>query len=95
MIPPSQTTPSQTTRPLRVLLVDPNANTPPYDRALGRALAAAGCRVELLTSRFLYEDLDRPPELVLTERFFQVQSTSVRSTLVCSESVSAPRLPSA
>ena len=46
-------------RPLRVTLLDPNANSPPYDRALGRALAAAGCRVELVTSPFLYEAL--PP----------------------------------
>ena len=63
-------------RPLRVLQVDPNANTPPYDRALARALAAAGCRVELLTSRFLYEDLDRPEGVTLDERFFRLAGSN-------------------
>jgi glycosyltransferase involved in cell wall biosynthesis len=62
-------------RPLRVLQVDPNANTPPYDRALCRALAAAGCRVELLTSRFVYEALDRPSEFDVDERFFRLAAS--------------------
>jgi glycosyltransferase involved in cell wall biosynthesis len=39
---------------LRVQLVDPSAFTPPYDRALAAALARAGAKVELLTTRFLY-----------------------------------------
>jgi glycosyltransferase involved in cell wall biosynthesis len=38
----------------RVTLLDPSAFTPPYDRSLAAALARAGARVELLTSRFLY-----------------------------------------
>lgn len=59
-------------RPLHVLQLDPNANTPPYDRALCRALAAAGCRVSLLTSRFLYEALPPPAEFRLEERFFRL-----------------------
>ncbi len=38
----------------RVSLLDPSAFTPPYDRSLAAALAAAGADVELLTSRFAY-----------------------------------------
>jgi len=39
---------------VRVKLIDPSAFTPPYDRALAGALAAAGADVELITSRFVY-----------------------------------------
>jgi glycosyltransferase involved in cell wall biosynthesis len=39
---------------VRVHVVDPPAYTPPYDRALCAALAAAGADVELWTSRFDY-----------------------------------------
>lgn len=39
---------------MRVQIVDPPAYTPPYDRALCAALAAAGADVELLTTRFPY-----------------------------------------
>jgi glycosyltransferase involved in cell wall biosynthesis len=63
MIPASQS--------LRVLMVDPNANTPPYDRALCEALAAAGADVTLATAPFLYEQLDRPRSFSLAERFFR------------------------
>ena len=39
---------------MRVQIVDPPAFTPPYDRALCAALAAAGAEVELVTSHFEY-----------------------------------------
>jgi glycosyltransferase involved in cell wall biosynthesis len=39
---------------MRVHIVDPSAYTPPYDHALCAALAAAGARVELHTSRFAH-----------------------------------------
>ena len=39
---------------MRVVLADPPAYTPPYDRALAAALARQGLEVELLTSRFRY-----------------------------------------
>jgi glycosyltransferase involved in cell wall biosynthesis len=64
-------------RRVRVLQIDPNANTPPYDRALASALAAAGCRIELLTSRFLYETLPPLPGVHLDERFFRIVGSSV------------------
>ena len=41
-------------RAVKVQLVDPSAFTPPYDRALAAALARAGAKVELLTTRFLH-----------------------------------------
>jgi glycosyltransferase involved in cell wall biosynthesis len=64
-------------RPLRVLQLDPNANTPPYDRALSRALAAAGCEVELVTSRFVYEHLGSQPDVRVSERFFRLAGSAL------------------
>ena len=37
---------------MKVVLADPPAYTPPYDRALAAALARAGADVELVTTRF-------------------------------------------
>ena len=59
-------------RPLRVLMIDPNASTPPYDHALCAALTRAGCDVTLATSRFLYEDLPRPRDFRVAETFFRL-----------------------
>jgi glycosyltransferase involved in cell wall biosynthesis len=39
---------------MRVVLADPPAYTPPYDRSLAAALARAGVDVELVTSRFRF-----------------------------------------
>lgn len=39
---------------MRVVLADPPAYTPPYDRSLAAALARAGADVELVTSRFRF-----------------------------------------
>jgi glycosyltransferase involved in cell wall biosynthesis len=47
---------------MRVQLVDPAAYTPPYDHALAAALARAGARVELVTSRFPYGPVPNPLE---------------------------------
>lgn len=46
-------------RALRVHVVDPPAYTPPYDRALCAALAAAGAEVTLVTSHFRHGEV--PP----------------------------------
>ena len=40
--------------PMRVVIADPPAYTPPYDHALAAALVAQGVEVRLLTSRFRY-----------------------------------------
>jgi glycosyltransferase involved in cell wall biosynthesis len=78
-------------RPLHVLQIDPNANTPPYDRALSEALAAAGCRVELLTSRFLYEDLERLDGVRVDERFFKLAGSRLAGRLGLTKSPAARR----
>src|SRR5687767_13766750 len=57
--------------PLRVVMVDPNANTPPYDRALCGALAAAGCDVTLATAPYLYEPLPEPDRYRIEYPFFR------------------------
>lgn len=56
---------------MRVKLVDPSAFTPPYDRALASALAAAGAEVELLTSEFLYGPVPAPEGYEVTECFYR------------------------
>ena len=45
---------------MRVDVVDPSAFTPPYDHALCGALARAGARVRLQTSRFGYGPIAAP-----------------------------------
>jgi glycosyltransferase involved in cell wall biosynthesis len=57
---------------VRVHVVDPSAFTPPYDRALCRALAVAGGRdveVTLVTSRFAYGEVAPAEGFAVKERF--------------------------
>jgi glycosyltransferase involved in cell wall biosynthesis len=56
---------------LSVQLVDPSAFTPPYDHALAAALARAGVRVELVTSRFAYGDVPRADGYAVREAFYR------------------------
>jgi glycosyltransferase involved in cell wall biosynthesis len=56
---------------MRVKLVDPSAFTPPYDRALAGALAAAGQEVELITSEFLYGPVPEPDGYEVSECFYR------------------------
>jgi glycosyltransferase involved in cell wall biosynthesis len=56
---------------MRVKLVDPSAFTPPYDRALAGALAAAGADVELITSKFLYGPVPEPEGYEVCEPFYR------------------------
>src|SRR3954466_1607537 len=58
--------------PVRVLQVDPSAYTPPYDHPLCAALAAAGARVTLATSRFGYGDVPAAAGYERDERAFYV-----------------------
>jgi glycosyltransferase involved in cell wall biosynthesis len=55
---------------VRVHVVDPPAYTPPYDRALCAALAAAGAEVELVTSRFAYGDVPPADGYRVREAFY-------------------------
>lgn len=59
---------------MRVTLVDPSAFTPPYDRSLAAALAAAGADVQLLTSRFLYGPVPDPDGYRVRECFYRRSS---------------------
>jgi glycosyltransferase involved in cell wall biosynthesis len=56
---------------MRVQIVDPPAFTPPYDRALSAALAAAGADVELVTSHFEYGPVAEPQGYRVTELFYR------------------------
>jgi len=56
---------------VHVHIVDPSAYTPPYDHALCTALAAAGARVELYTSRFAYGPAPEPEGYERRELFYR------------------------
>jgi glycosyltransferase involved in cell wall biosynthesis len=59
---------------MRVVIADPPAYTPPYDRSLAAALARAGADVELVTSRFRYGAVARPEGYAAREWFYPVSS---------------------
>ena len=56
---------------MRVSVVDPSAYTWHYDHALCTALAEAGVRVELATSRFAYGEVPPPAGYALNECFYR------------------------
>lgn len=66
---------------MRVVLADPPAYTPPYDRSLALALAAAGADVELVTSRFRFGDVAPPTGFVAREWFYPLSSRMGSSRL--------------
>jgi glycosyltransferase involved in cell wall biosynthesis len=66
---------------MRVVLADPPAYTPPYDRSLAGALAAAGADVELVTSRFRFGDVALPAGFVAREWFYPLSSRMGSSRL--------------
>ena len=59
---------------MRVVLSDPPAYTPPYDRSLAAALAAAGVDVELVTSRFRFGPVAAANGYRAKEWFYPVSS---------------------
>jgi glycosyltransferase involved in cell wall biosynthesis len=59
---------------MRVVLADPPAYTPPYDRCLASALAVAGADVELVTSRFRFGDVAAPGGYTAREWFYPLSS---------------------
>lgn len=59
---------------MRVVLADPPAYTPPYDRSLAAALAHAGADVELVTSRFRFGPVAAPNGYVAREWFYPLSS---------------------
>lgn len=66
---------------MRVVLADPPAYTPPYDRALAAALARAGVDVELVTSRFRFGSVAPPQGYVAREWFYPLSSRMGSSRL--------------
>ena len=64
---------------MRVQIVDPSAQTPPYDRALAAALARAGAEVELVTSHFVHGPMPPADGYELTESFYR-RSCGFRAT---------------
>jgi glycosyltransferase involved in cell wall biosynthesis len=59
---------------MRVVLADPPAYTPPYDRCLAAALAAAGADVDLVTSRFRFGSVAAPNGYTAREWFYPLSS---------------------
>lgn len=66
---------------MHVVLADPPAFTPPYDRALAAALARAGADVELVTSHFRFGAVDAPDGYTVREWFYPVSSRLHRTRL--------------
>jgi glycosyltransferase involved in cell wall biosynthesis len=59
---------------MRVVIADPPAYTPPYDRSLASALARAGAEVELVTSRFRFGSVAPADGFAAREWFYPVSS---------------------
>jgi glycosyltransferase involved in cell wall biosynthesis len=59
---------------MRVVIADPPAYTPPYDRSLATALASAGADVELVTSRFRFGEVQRPLGYSARQWFYPLSS---------------------
>src|SRR5215212_5657837 len=64
--------------PMRVVLADPPAFTPPYDHDLAAALARAGADVELVTSRFRFGAAPTPSGYRRRELFYPLSSRLFR-----------------
>lgn len=59
---------------MRVVIADPPAYTPPYDRALAAALARAGADVQLATSRFRFGPVAKPEGYAVRQLFYPLSS---------------------
>jgi glycosyltransferase involved in cell wall biosynthesis len=59
---------------VHVVIADPPAYTPPYDRFLAAGLAAAGVDVELVTSRFRFGPMPAPAGYEAHEWFYPLSS---------------------
>ena len=59
---------------MRVQIVDPSAQTPPFDRALAAGLARAGADVDLVTSTFFHGEVAEPEGYRVDESFYSRSS---------------------
>jgi len=66
---------------MRVQIVDPSAQTPPFDRALAAALARAGADVELVTSSFIHGEVAEPSGYAVDESFYRRSSRMPSGTI--------------
>src|SRR4026207_423626 len=66
---------------MRVVIADPPAYTPPYDRSLAAALARAGAEVELVTSRFRFGSVAPADGYESHEWFYPLSSRMSRNRL--------------
>jgi len=66
---------------MRVQIVDPAAQTPPYDRSLSGALARAGAQVQLRTSHFSHGSVPAPEGYEAVEAFYPRSSRLPSNTL--------------
>ena len=67
---------------MRVHIVDPTANTPPYDHALSAALARAGAEVELVTSPFVHGPVPEADGYRVSESFHRASARTAASATV-------------
>ena len=66
---------------MRVQIVDPSAQTPPFDRSLAAALARAGADVELVTSQFVHGPVQAAEGYRVSESFYPRSSRLATNTL--------------
>ena len=66
---------------MRVQIVDPSAQTPPYDRSLAAALARAGADVELVTSHFVHGPVPLAEGYEVSEPFYRRSSRLASNSL--------------
>jgi glycosyltransferase involved in cell wall biosynthesis len=66
---------------MRVQIVDPSAQTPPYDRSLAAALARAGAEVELVTSHFVHGPVPPADGYEVSESFYRRSSRLPSNTM--------------
>ena len=66
---------------MRIVIADPPAYTPPYDRSLATALAQAGADVELVTSRFRFGSVAPAAGYTAREWFYPISSRMGSSRL--------------
>jgi len=66
---------------MRVVIADPPAYTPPYDRSLAAALARSGVDVELVTSRFRFGSVAPAEGYAAREWFYPLSSRMGSSRL--------------
>lgn len=65
---------------MRVQIVDPAAQTPPFDRSLAAALARAGAEVELVTSHFVHGPVEPADGFQVSESFYPRSSRMPSNT---------------